>query len=250
MIDLQSTTDYVWLFLIAAGFGAIGGIAYELLQAGSGRESGSLEMPGRRGHRFFDLGFIASVLVGAVAAVAITYFFTPEVQTAVNEGGKQVIVTKWQIVKVVPLSLIVGSAGGAFLTAMQTRLKEQLAAATKAAGDTALDQMATAAKVSAKRAATSVGEKLMPTVQGTVQEASAAIPDRLFKGLKPLMAKGVIQPEIAAFVRSAPAESPQKRLEDIQEAVSTATQEATDEASAAIDAHLEQARKSIGSLTA
>lgn len=32
MITLESSWDYVWLFVVAGGFGAVGGLAYELLQ--------------------------------------------------------------------------------------------------------------------------------------------------------------------------------------------------------------------------
>src|SRR6266478_9919883 len=121
MITLSSAHDYIVLFAIAALFGAIGGLAYELLQSRS-NETGSLSLPWHRGWRYIHLGFIASMILGSVAAVAISYFFTPEAQVKDTVNGIEVIRTKWQIAKVVPLSLIVGSAGGAFLEAMRGRL--------------------------------------------------------------------------------------------------------------------------------
>jgi hypothetical protein len=118
MVTLDTAFDYAWMFLVAATLGAIGGLAYELLLVRRG-DTGSLELPRRKGdNRFYDLGFFASMLLGAVAAVAVSYFFTPEVQVVENSEP----VTKWEIAKLVPLSLLVGSAGGAFLSAMQARV--------------------------------------------------------------------------------------------------------------------------------
>lgn len=37
MVLLNEAIDYVWMFLIAGGLGAVGGIAYELLQVRAGR---------------------------------------------------------------------------------------------------------------------------------------------------------------------------------------------------------------------
>jgi predicted outer membrane lipoprotein len=156
MITLEGARDYVWLFLIAGAFGAIGGLAYELLQVRV-RHTGTLEAPAKLRDRFYDLGFIASMLLGAIAAVAISYFFTPEVLVKTTEKGAEVIRTKWQVVKVVPLSIIVGSAGGAFLGAMQARVLAEVnkreAIATKAASKTAVTQLAEASKAAAKVAA-------------------------------------------------------------------------------------------------
>src|SRR5712691_3999283 len=120
MVSLSSPHDYVILFLLAGGFGAIGGLAYELTQVRQG-ETGTVELPWPQSWRNFDLGFVGSMIVGAVAAVAISYFFTPEVQVKTTVNGIDQVATKWQIVKVIPLSLIVGSAGPAFLEAMKGR---------------------------------------------------------------------------------------------------------------------------------
>jgi hypothetical protein len=122
MVTLKDSMDYVWMFLIAGGLGALGGVTYELLQARRGDTAGFLRVPRlRESNHFVDLGFISSLILGAVAAIAISYFFTPEVQVVEDNAA----VTKWEIVRLVPLSLIVGSAGGAFLGAMQARLLAQ-----------------------------------------------------------------------------------------------------------------------------
>jgi hypothetical protein len=149
MVTLSGAHDYVVLFAIAALFGAVGGLAYELLQTRA-KETGSIELPWARGWRYIHLGVISNLLLGAVAAVAISYFFTPELQVKETVNGVTTVVTKWQIVKVVPLSLIVGSAGGAFLEAMKSRLLGELNAqkivATQAAARAGATQVALAGK--------------------------------------------------------------------------------------------------------
>lgn len=120
MVELKETIDYLWLFLLAAGLGAIGGLAFELMQTRLG-ETGLLEFPSRRG-AFRDLGFWASVLIGAIAAVASLWVFPPEVHTTVTQGGRSTTTTtEYDLIKVVGLSLIVGSAGSSFLSALQAR---------------------------------------------------------------------------------------------------------------------------------
>jgi hypothetical protein len=73
------------------------------------------------GKGYVDLGAFASALIGAIAAVAAIWIFPPEVVTIVSEAGITTTTRQYDIVKVVGLSLIVGSAGGSFLTAMQAR---------------------------------------------------------------------------------------------------------------------------------
>ena len=152
MIALTSAHDYVVLFAVAALAGAVGGLAFELLQV-RGKEAGTIELPWASGWRTIHLGVVSSVFLGAVAAVAISYFFTPEVQVKETVAGVTQIVTKWQIVKVVPLSLIAGSAGGAFLQAMRGRLLGELnaqkVALTAAAGKAAAVQVALAGRAAA-----------------------------------------------------------------------------------------------------
>lgn len=177
MVTLESTTDYVWLFIIAGAFGAVGGFAYELLQVRY-RQTGTLELPHRhtgRARTYVDIGFIASLVLGAIAAIAVSYFFTPEVLVKSGQAGSEVITTKWQIVKVVPLSIIVGSAGGAFLTAMQARalaeLNAQKAKSTAAVGKATVEQLGAAANTATRTAAASP-----PTDASTVAaEAKTAI---------------------------------------------------------------------------
>jgi hypothetical protein len=118
VIELDGTRDYVILFCVAAALGAIGGVAYELTLGGRGR----VELPRlmQRG-RYYDLGVWANVILGAIAAPAALWIFPPEEKTTVSAAGEAVTTTEWNIVKVVGLSLIIGSAASSFLTAMQAR---------------------------------------------------------------------------------------------------------------------------------
>jgi hypothetical protein len=181
VVTLDSVTDYVWLFVIAGCFGAVGGFAYELLQVRSGDQTGTVELAGRRGSGFYDFGFFASLALGAIAAMAISYFFTPEVLVKTGEPPNEVITTKWQIVKVVPLSIIVGSAGGAFLTAMQARVLAQLnaqkATTTAAVSKTAIAQIAQAARAASQTAAVTPAEEAVVATERAVTaiDAQAAL---------------------------------------------------------------------------
>ena len=203
MVTLSSAHDYVILFAIAALFGAIGGLAYELLQSRS-NETGSLSLPWHRGWRLFHLGFISSMILGAVAAVAISYFFTPEAQVKDVVNGVAVIKTKWQIAKVVPLSLIVGSAGGAFLAAMQSRLLGELnaqkVATTQAAGKAAVAQVALAAKAVA--AGTNARAPILSSTSGAIADAAAEVPESLKVDLAPLIADAPRRIEIGQLLDS------------------------------------------------
>jgi hypothetical protein len=147
VIELTQDWDYVYMILIAAGVGAIGGFGGELLMSRADN-TGAVEMPGRLpGTRFVDIGFPASIIIGAVAAVAILYFFPPVVETitAGANGAEPETSHEYDLVKLVALSLIVGSGGPAFLQTAQSRvmaaLNAQKAADTEEAGKTAVDQV-------------------------------------------------------------------------------------------------------------
>jgi hypothetical protein len=118
VIQLDGTWDYVILLFVATVLGAIGGLAYELTLGGRGR----IELP-RKTHRgrYVDFGVWANVILGAIAAPAGLWIFPPEEKTSVNAAGEAITTTEWNIVKVVGISLIIGSAASSFLTAMQAR---------------------------------------------------------------------------------------------------------------------------------
>lgn len=144
MVVLNGWADYTKLFVLAAVLGSIGGLTFELLQTVRGR-SGLLERRGPFGKNHYDLGYLASMIVGAVAAVAAIWVFPPEVKLTVAANGATTTTNQFDIVKVVGLSLIIGSAGGSFLVAMQARalalVKTEQAAQTKRVATGQLDEI-------------------------------------------------------------------------------------------------------------
>jgi hypothetical protein len=135
VLDLKETMDYLVLFAIAASLGAIGGLGAELLQSRRG-QTGLIELPhGSGSSHYRDWGVWADVVLGAIAAVAALWVFPPEVHTTVEEGGGVTSVSQYDLIKVVGLSLIIGSAGSSVLTALQARalarVKEQEAEVTR-----------------------------------------------------------------------------------------------------------------------
>lgn len=164
MIDLNSTTDYVYMLLIAAGIGAIGGLGAELLLKRADN-TGTLLLPSKlSGTHLVEVGFPASLMIGAIAAVAILYFFPPVVTTvtAGRNGGAPTTTLQYDVVKLAALSLIVGSAGPAFLSSAQARLASALdAQKVDAAVETGKNQLA------------QIAESAKAAVPGAVQEAVA-----------------------------------------------------------------------------
>ena len=107
------------------------------------------EMSGRlSGTRFVDIGFPASLILGAIAAVAILYFFPPVVEKIVagENNAPPKTTHEYDLIKLVALSLIVGSAGPAFLATAQSRvmsaINAQRADTAVQTGKTQVDQVA------------------------------------------------------------------------------------------------------------
>jgi hypothetical protein len=111
MIDV---TDDWWLApLIAAGAGLIGGIAYELIQSRRGGRTGMIEIPGGQAGHLVDLGFIASMLLGAIAAAAFLVVYTPVESTVDNVTREE-----YSGIGLIAVSLIVGASGSSVLGAL------------------------------------------------------------------------------------------------------------------------------------
>ncbi len=247
MVSLNTTLDYVWLFLVAGAFGAVGGVAYELLQARQS-EAGTLKLP-KWGPDGLRLGFVASLVLGAIAAVAISYFFTPEIQVKVGEGAAQHIETQWQIVKVIPLSLIVGSAGGALLTAMQARVlaqvTEQKKTATKAAGKAAVDQLAASYKTAVQQVAATTGAWIETAAGKGIQRASADTPRWLRERFR---VAELDEPHLKSFANQMevePETTPEEHQRELHQSVADAVSATASEAVSMIEAQAEAARRSI-----
>ena len=179
MIELTETINYVVMILVAAGVGAIGGLASELLLVRR-EQTGTIELPGRiKGTRLFDIGFPAGILVGAIAAAAMLYFFPPTTETVTpgTAGEAATTTVDYDLVKLVALSLIVGSAGPRFLAAAQARvlgaLEAQKAETAVATGGAQVDHVADAAKAAVPAAVESALAKHVPEVEaGVVQRVT------------------------------------------------------------------------------
>jgi len=248
MVLLAHPHDYVQLFLYAAMFGAIGGVAYALLQVRR-EDTGFLEVPWYRDGRL-GLGFLASMIVGAIAAIAVSYFFTPEVLVKVTVNGKEVVQTNWQVVKVIPLSIIVGSAGGAFLDAMRGRVLAQLnaqkIAATQAAGKAAVEQIAQAAKTSASATLAAASSHIATSADRAIYGAALETPYPLVEGLLSLNLDSDTETQIKGLLDSHPrATGTEERFASVQGAIESAFQSGAQDASSAIDEHVLVALKSI-----
>jgi len=251
MVNLSTALDYVWLFLISGGLGAVGGIGFELLQTRVGNLTGALTLPRwSRNSPFVDLGFLSSMFLGAVAAVAVSYFFTPEVQAKVNVHGAQVIQTEWAIARVVPLSLIVGSAGGAFLRAMQARVQlavtAQRVAATRTAGKTALAQLAQASQNASSAALTQVMAALESDAMGEVHSAAYDLPPHALSFLTAAVRTAEERPpyDLLAQLDRAPV-PPETRVNNLRERLQQHAQAAVDQTNQAIADQLGNAQAAV-----
>jgi len=121
MLTLATTGDYVLMVLIAAGSGLIGGLAAELLLSRDGR-TGAFELPDWSGG-LLDFGGFATLIVGAVAGVAILLVL-PANTTVVTttSDGTSTSAASFDLLRLVATTLVAGSAGGSVLTALQARV--------------------------------------------------------------------------------------------------------------------------------
>jgi hypothetical protein len=209
MIELTEDLDYVYMMLIAAAVGAIGGLGAELL-LNRGDNTGTLEIPSRlKGTRLVDIGFPASLIIGAIAAVAILYFFPPVVETitASANGAEPEATREYDLVKLAALSLIVGSAGPAFLKTAQSRLmsalNEERAATAVETGKTQVKQVAESAKAAVSGAVQeAVGKHMGAASPETMRQVAETATQSLEDKLDPQLT--VAQDQIEAVGRSQP----------------------------------------------
>lgn len=152
MITLTTPSDYVFVFLLTAIAGLIGGLAAELLLSRDG-ETGTFELPARK-EALFDLGGFAPLLIGAVVGVAILIVFPPETTIVTNAtDGTTTSFRGYDTVRLVATSLVAGSAGGSVLSALQARVtaavNESRVQFTAAAAEQEIDQMRASATAEA-----------------------------------------------------------------------------------------------------
>jgi len=120
MIALETTWQYIVMLLVAGGVGAVGGVGAALIEG----KTKLAANPPEKGNWLLDS--VACVVLGGIAAIAVLYFFLPTKEIVPAGGGKPE--QFYELIKLVPLSLIVGSAGTVFLQNFQQRVGDALAA--------------------------------------------------------------------------------------------------------------------------
>jgi hypothetical protein len=192
VVELVTDLDYVYMLLVGAAVGAIGGLGAELLLKRAGN-TGTMAIPHRlKGTNLVDIGFPASLIVGAIAAVAVLYFFPPVVEKLASgvNGAPPTTTSEYNLAKLVPLSLIVGSAGPAFLATAQSRLMSALNAQKAGTlvdtGKNQVDQIAASATAAVTGAVQQAVSQHMPKADASlVQEVAEAASASLENTLKP-----------------------------------------------------------------
>jgi hypothetical protein len=179
MIELNSTWNTVVMLLVAGGVGLIGGIGAALIEW---KRDCALAASGSTVKRCSTgWNVVACVVLGGIAAVAILYFFPPTT-TEVVRGEST---SSYDLTKLVALALIVGSAGAAFLQALQTRALALTAAeradaaveradAVKATATEALDGIAKQAEKATEAQVHAAGSELQGGLQGEPLKAKQA----------------------------------------------------------------------------
>lgn len=201
MVSLVTAHDYVVMFLIAAAFGALGGVAHLCIEADSPTRAPRLSAP-----RVF-----ASLFVGAAAAIAISYLFTPEVIVTKADGTE---LRHWEIIRLVPLSLIVGAGGKAIFAALQDRvLGAAKDAQIQAGANVAAAATQQALNTVAVKAVNAVADGAYHGVREVVRTAGSTIPADLSEQL---------------LSRFGPAEMEGLPVADADQHVADATQELAD----------------------
>ena len=243
MVPLASTADYVTMLLIAGLFGSVGGFAFELLQvrqasaavatatvgAAAGTATGAIQLPHRLvgKERLYDLGFFASLVIGAVAAVAVLYFFPPQVSISVNAAdGTAKTTTEYDVIKLVALALIVGSAGPSFLTQMQSKIQ---------------------AALSEKRAETTVDvsrQQIQELKESAKEDVRTAV-DGAIRAHKDLVSRTV---ENAARADPVSDEQAKEKADEVMNLVQAAVDEATSKFEQDFEIRAEQAQKAIAAV--
>jgi hypothetical protein len=139
MIALETTWEYVVMIIVAFAVGLLGGVGAALLES---KTKVAADPPDTK---HWKLDTFACVVIGGIAAVAVLYFFLPTREIVSTSGKSEQF---YELVKLVALSLIVGSAGTVFLQTFQTRVEGALAAqAGNQATEKAAEKTHTAAGV-------------------------------------------------------------------------------------------------------
>jgi len=177
MMTLPEPWNWVTMLLVAAALGAFGGLTYELLHRG------------RRTNE--HIGWVASTVIGATTAVALLYFFPPHIPTiTVDQNGVSTTTYTYDLVRLVALSVIAGSAGGSLLSAMQARLlaqvKEQELQRTKLdiATNTIPETTERVKEATTNHLQAALQQETTPMIEEHLRQAAEAIPESVVDELR------------------------------------------------------------------
>lgn len=166
-VDLKLIQDVIWMMVLGGIAGGIGGIAQELLIVRRGPTSlgaegpsdddarGALEIPKTRWERYWDLGWVASVIIGIVAGIIALWLFSPI--EAVQDGDKTLY--RYELLSVVGIGLLAGVGGPAFIGLARDRTLALLTAERFQQRFKSVSNQASYLKESADKAREMVGDR-------------------------------------------------------------------------------------------
>jgi hypothetical protein len=167
MIELKDALDTVVMLLVAFGVGLVGGLGAAFIEWR--QRCADPSAAGRSCNPTWSA--ISCIVLGGLAAVAILYFFPPTQEVLVTvEGEEPETSTSYNLTQLVALSLIVGTAGAAFLQALQTRAL----ALTKA-------QQGETATATAMAAVSGIAKQAEESTEAQIKAASTQIKTELRK---------------------------------------------------------------------
>lgn len=233
MVQLDSFAVYLWMFVLAAVLGLIGGLGAELIRV-RGTETGIVHLPSRLPGRHplgLQLGSLGAMLIGAIAAVVVLFFFAPELVVKTNG----VETRHYELVKFVALSLIAGIAGSNVLTAARSALLAQLSqqatattkAVAKAEVENAHRESAKSAAEAAKSAVAQSASLLSSRLEDAASETPAdlhAVVDQLDQGHLTAKSRRVLSNRKPPSDSAARATTTQRLVEQIGERAEVAAQ--------------------------
>lgn len=167
MIELDSTWNTIVMLLVAFGVGLLGGVGaafIEWRQRSATPPAAGTQVPSA------GLSALSCVVLGGLAAVAVLYFFPPtqEIVEPVADGEAKKA-TFYDLTELVALALIVGTAGAAFLQALQSRAlmmaKAQQAETTAATSAAAVGGISAQAKETTEAQIKAAGTQLKTELQ-------------------------------------------------------------------------------------
>jgi hypothetical protein len=192
MVGLNTTWEWVVMLLVALGVGMIGGVGAAFIE---GKAKVAAKPPETK-HWFLDT--TACIVLGGLAAVAVMYFFVPIKEVIPEDGSKPEVF--YELIKLVPLSIIVGSAGTYFLQGFQKRIESAVVAQEGAQAVDSAQTVAAFALELPKQADNSLGraagdfQTTLTDAGVSPEQAKAAVP-RLVEVAKDATAQG-IQPHV------------------------------------------------------